>query len=306
MLSSLGKFRRIQRPFGVVAAILAVTCLSAAAARCSPVQGQSSSAGPNTPAAIAGSATVSEPVRIMDFTHVAGTTTIAFRYTSLVPGAAGQAEVEPFKSTFKINATFSNLPAASKLGSQYLAYTLWQVTSDGRTTNLGEIELTGSSGEIHTKSRALRFGLIVTAEPYFAVSRPSSALAFEADTAPGSTAKLPLTQADCELLRTPIGVQSFSGDPPEASSPAEPVLFEEARRALLAARTAGAPQYAPQTLDTAEQMLRIARNLMAQGAKKNDVHDAAEEAVLVAEDARVLAEARKKRAQTAAPQDPAP
>ena len=246
-------------------------------------------------------ATVTEQLRIMDFSHLAGSTTIVFRYTPLVRGAAGQAEIEPFKGTLKIHGVFSNLPQARSLGSPFLTYTLWQVTADGRTTNLGEVELTGSAGEISTKARSSRFGLIVTAEPYFAVSQPSSEVAFESDVAPGSSANLPLTVARCELLRTPIGAQFAASDPPDPKTAGQPLLFEQARLALAVARAAGAAEYAPETLDTAEQTLKIAGNLLAQGAKPKDVHDAAMEAVLIAEDARVLAVARHNRLQAAPP-----
>lgn len=290
---------RATRLFFVVAAIITGWCLTVGAAR--PGFGLQLATALDTQPA------VSQQVRIIDFAHLAGPAGIVFRYTPLAPGAAGQAQIEPSGAWLRIHGMFSNLPAPSRLGPQYLTYTLWQVTPDGRTTNLGEIELAGSDGEIHTKSRSRRFGLIVTAEPYFAVSQPSSAVVFEADAMPGSTPNLPLTQATCELLRAPIGSELIAKSAPDADAKDEPLLFEEARRALAVARAAGAAQYAPQTLETAEQTLQIARKLLAQRAKTADVHDAALEAVLIAEDARVLAVTRQRRAQPAAAvQDPAP
>ena len=250
------------------------------------------------------SATVSQSVRVMDLFKLAASMTIAFRYTPRVSGAAGQADIEPYRSALRIHALFRNLPPASRLGPEYLTYTLWQVTSDGRTTNLGEIELTGTDGEIRTKSRSLRFGLMVTAEPYFAVSQPSAAVAFVSDLAPGSSSAVPLSDAKCDLLRTPIG----SDLPPAASAgsgnSAAPLIFVEAHHALAVARAAGAAEYASQTLGTATETLQIAEKLLAQGAKKQDVRDAAVEAVLIAEDARVLAVNRQKRSRAAPIQDP--
>lgn len=287
------------RPFPLLSAIVTAWCLAAG--------GAPAAFGKQLPAPAASgpSATAVRHVRVMDFTHLAGPTSIVFRYTPLAAGSAGQAEIEPYRAWLRIHGTFSNLPAASRLGPQYLTYTLWQVTPDGRTTNLGEIGLTGSEGEIRTKSRSRQFGLIVTAEPYFAVSQPSSALAFESDVPPGATATGPLTEANFELLRAPIGstLVAYSATGPTS----EPLLFEEARRALAVARAAGAAEYAPQTLDTAEQTLQIARKLQGQRAKPTDVRDAAMEAVLIAEDARVLAVARQRRAQAAGvARDPAP
>jgi hypothetical protein len=251
--------------------------------------------------------TRSQRVRIMDFSSLSGPTAIAFRYTPLVSGAAGQAEIEPFKSAWKIRALFTSLPAASRLGAQYLTYTLWAVTPDGRTTNLGEVELAGSEGHLDTKFKQPRFGLIVTAEPYFAVSQPSSAVVFEADLAPGNAVNIPLTQAECEVLQSPIGSEVTANNASDAKNPPEPLLFDEARRALAVARAAGAADVAPQTLDTAAQTLRIAEKLLAEGAKRQDVHDAVVEAVLIAEDARVLAVARQRRSHSApVAKDPPP
>jgi len=284
----------------VVAAITAGSCLIARAAPREPARQLPPATGP------AAQASVSRRVRILDFTHLAGATAIVFRYTPLAPGAACQAEIVPAGAWLKIHGVFSNLPAASRLGPQDLTYTLWQVTPDGRTTNLGEIEVTGSDGEIHTKSRAHRFGLIVTAEPYFAVSQPSFAVAFEADVVPDTAVSAPLTQVTCELLQAPIGSKVLAKSALDPKATDEPLLFEEARRALAVARASGAAEYAPQTLETAGQTLQVAEKLLAQHAKPADVHDAALEAVLIAEDARVLAVARKSRAQ-ASPvvQDPA-
>lgn len=269
---------------------------------CLPAHAIRAGAGTDLPraAALDTQATVSRQVRIIDFTRLTSAAAIVFRYTRLAPGAAGQAEIVPAGAWLKIHGMFSNVPAASRLGSEDLTYTLWQVTPDGRATNLGEIEISGSNGEIHTKSRAHQFGLIVTAEPYFAVSQPSAAVAFESDLTPGSTLGEPLAQATCELLTAPIGsklVASDTGGAPDPKTTGEPLLFEEARRALAVARASGAAEYAPGTLATAEQTLQIARTLVGQRAKPAEVHDAALEAVLIAEDARVLAVVRRKRAQ---------
>lgn len=275
------------------AAIATGCCLTADAARPGPGLQVAAATAPGA------RATVSRRVRIIDFTHLSSPAGIVFRYTTLAPGAAGQAEIVPAGAWLKIHGIFSNLPAASQLGPQDLTYTLWQVTPDGRTANLGEVEVTGSGGEIHTKSRAHRFGLIVTAEPYFAVSQPSSAMAFESDLTPGSAPGAPLPQATCELLLAAIGSHLATRSTPDPKAAKEPLLFEEARRALAVARAAGAAEYAPQTLGTAEQTLEIAERLLGQRAKAADVHDAAQEAVLIAEDARVLAVARQRRAQAA-------
>jgi hypothetical protein len=234
-------------------------------------------------------------VRVMDFRRLTVTLTVVLRSTSLVPRAAGQAEIEPAGSgVLKIHARVDRMPPASELGPECLTYVLWAVTPEGRASNLGEILLTGSEGRLNAKMRPSRFGLIVTAEPYFAVSQPSRTVVFEADLAPGASPVLPMSHANCELLTAPVGSEAADPDHPANDPPA--LLIEEGRCAIAVAKKAGAPEFAPDTLATAEQLLKRAQDLETQGAPRKDVIDTGSEAVLVAEDARVLAVERQKRA----------
>jgi hypothetical protein len=240
--------------------------------------------------------TETRTVRIMDYRALSAPFTVIFRYTPLVPGASGQAEIDPTRIGLRIHAAFSKLPPASRLGPAYLTYVLWAITPEGRAINLGEVDLTGDAGRLNGKMPPSRFGLLVTAEPYFAVSRPGNAVAFEADLAPGATPALPVSHANCELLTTPVGSESATPGAPAQSDPNLPLVIEEARRAIAVAQRAGAQQLAPDTLATAERLLRLAQDQQAQGAARKDVTDTGSEAVLIAEDARVLAVKRQGRA----------
>src|ERR1700739_1559162 len=64
---------------------------------------------------------------------------------------------------------------ATSLGGEYLTYVLWAVTPEGRAVNLGEV-LPGDNGKdkLNVTTQLQAFGLIVTAEPYFAVTHPSN------------------------------------------------------------------------------------------------------------------------------------
>ncbi len=69
------------------------------------------------------------------------------------------------------------LPSPASLGP-YTNYVLWALTPDGRATNQGVIAgPSGGSGEIETQYAASQFALIVTAEPHFAVTMPSTMVA---------------------------------------------------------------------------------------------------------------------------------
>ena len=63
----------------------------------------------------------------------------------------------------------------SGFGPEYLTYVLWAITPEGRPVNLGEVLPTGSKdkNQITVTTNLQTFGLIVTAEPYYAVTMPS-------------------------------------------------------------------------------------------------------------------------------------
>src|SRR5207245_6934883 len=84
------------------------------------------------------------------------------------------------EAPLEIKGDFSHLQPAGKFGAQYLTYVLWAITPEGRSVNLGEVvpnieEKTGL--QVTTDLQA--FGMIVTAEPYFAVTRPSHLVVVE-------------------------------------------------------------------------------------------------------------------------------
>ncbi|HUI43473.1 MAG TPA: hypothetical protein VL523_16030 [Terriglobia bacterium] len=281
----------------LIASILLLTALAAGPPR-GAAWAQAPSADSPEPAP---PAEVKRSVKVMDFGSLISPTTIVFRPTALVSGSQGEAEVWMDRAVAKLHATFTNLPPASRLGREYLTYVLWSVTPEGRTTNLGEVTWAGAAAQLDAKVEWHRFGLLVTAEPYFAVSMPGAAVVFEAGLAPGATNEVPITETTCQLLSRPTGGAAVAAGSKAAVDPTEPLVVEEARRAIAAAKAAGAEHYAPLTFGTATQLLRLAENQLAKRVKLKDVLDTGSEAVLIAEDARVLATARQKRLHDADP-----
>jgi hypothetical protein len=110
----------------------------------------------------------------INYFHRSGSTKIAFVGTQLLPKGKGEAEVNARNGRTTIEAEFENLSPANGFGEEYLTYVLWAITPEGRPVNLGEV-LPGDNGKTHlTVSTNLQtFGLLVTAEPYFAVTMPS-------------------------------------------------------------------------------------------------------------------------------------
>ena len=101
-----------------------------------------------------------------------------------MPGAHGQAKVESKQGYIEIEVEFRDLPEAIQFGDEYLTYVLWAITPEGRTSNLGEILRNGTSAKLDVTTELQAFGLIVTAEPYFAVSRPSNVVVMENEDSP--------------------------------------------------------------------------------------------------------------------------
>jgi hypothetical protein len=97
-----------------------------------------------------------------------------FRGTPIAARAQGKAQVEYQNDNAQIMASVENLPEPASLGP-YTTYVLWGLTPDGRATNRGVIGgHLGGKGELDTQYGASQFALIVTAEPHFAVTMPST------------------------------------------------------------------------------------------------------------------------------------
>src|SRR5580704_19278207 len=116
----------------------------------------------------------------INYQHRMGSTEIGFEGSPIEPSATGSATVNGKEGRTQINAEFSKLDPATKFGPEYLTYVLWAVTPEGKVNNLGEIVLSGdATTKISVTTSLQTFGLIVTAEPYFAVSQPSNVVVLQ-------------------------------------------------------------------------------------------------------------------------------
>src|SRR5213592_2641612 len=123
---------------------------------------------------------VSRSTKAVNYRHRGGSTMVDFKGTSLMPEASGKGKVDSKAGRLEISADFAHLAPANKFGAQYLTYVLWAVTPEGRSVNLGEVipNNEGKFGlEVTTDLQA--FGMVVTAEPYFSVTRPSNLVVVE-------------------------------------------------------------------------------------------------------------------------------
>jgi len=115
-----------------------------------------------------------------------------FRGTPIAANASGKAVVEYEDRNARISAEVEDLPPPRSLGP-YTTYVLWALTPEGRAVNQGVLAGSeGGDGKLESTYSAPQFALIVTAEPHFAVSMPSTMVALYnvADDVEGTESKV--------------------------------------------------------------------------------------------------------------------
>src|SRR5262245_6868123 len=173
---------------------------------------------------------------------------------------------------------------------------MWAITPEGRATNLGEVILNGTKSKLNVTTELQSFGLIVTAEPYFAVSQPSDVVVMENFVRKDTVGKIEEIDAKFELLQR--GQYAVNVPPAELKPiPLEkgtPLDLHEARNAVRIARWAGADKDAAESFLKAEEALRQAEAYKVRKAGTKPVVMSAREAVQTAEDARLIALKRQE------------
>ena len=259
---------------------------------CALVGASSPAIAQRAPQAIASSDVLSQ---ISMFSYREGKkSSLNFRGTPIAANALGEADVRYEDGNAEISATLEDLPAPGTLGP-YTTYVLWALTPDGRAVSQGVIGgYEGGKGEIKTEYGASQFALIVTAEPHFAVSAPSTMIALYnvADEVEGTETKVTSLTERFDYSALPrIAIDE------EAS----PAAIVQAKYAVAIADSVGARQYAPEGYAAAAQKLGAAE-AAAKAKKSSDrkaAADFAREAVIAGEDARraAMAGAAQARAE---------
>jgi len=233
--------------------------------------------------------------KAISYQHRSGATKIDFRGTPLMPNAHGEAKVESKKGYIEIEVEFRNMTEATQFGGEYLTYVLWAITPEGRASNLGEILRGGgvsSSGKLDVTTELQVFGLVVTAEPYFAVSRPSDVVVMENAVRADTSGKIELIDAKYELLQR--GQYEHLANVLDLKvNKNMPLELYEARNAVNIARKSGADRFATETFEKAESNLKQSEAYRARNAGSKPVTMTARQAVQTAEDARAIAVKRQ-------------
>ena len=272
---------------GISVKNLVVAILLCAVAAVSPAQTQ--------PAASASAKTdsVSRTTKAVHYRLDGGSAKTVFQGTELMSGASGEAKVEGKKTNIQIEAKFEGVEDATKFGLEYLTYVLWAVSPQGRAVNLGEVVLEQGKGRVKAFTGLQTFGMIVTAEPYFAVTQPGNIVVLENQVREGmggetidATYGL-LGRGTYSSTNTPIQGAIFGIDS------RTPVQLFEARNAARIAHIAAQDKYATSILTKADQQLSQAEDAYRQHQSRAGIEAAAKEATETAEEARVMAVKQK-------------
>jgi outer membrane protein OmpA-like peptidoglycan-associated protein len=245
--------------------------------------------------------------KAVDYRDRGGTTQVGIRGTSLEPDINGDAKVTGHTGRLALDVSLHHMQPARNFGPVYLTYVLWAITPEGRPVNLGEIIPNDDHDAKLQLTTALQsFGLIVTAEPYFAVTRPSDYVVAE-NIIPSNVKGFPRPiDAKYELLqREQYSVYLDPAKLPATGADVKkvPLQLLEARNAVAIAEAAGADQYASDTMRKALDNLSRAEDYYRRKQGTTPIGTAARAAAQAAEDARLLTINRKQQeAATAARQ----
>jgi len=230
---------------------------------------------------------ISRTIKSVTYRPNSGQTTIGLQGTALIPRAEGRLRVQNKQGVTYIEGEISKLEPATKFGGPYLTYVLWAITPEGSVNNLGEVLVSGDRAKIRASTNQQSFGLVLTAEPYFAISMPSEMVVVENTILPETLGKIEAVDAKYELLergKYESGVfEAFRIDPKL------PLEIYQARNAARIGQWLGVDKYAIESWAKAEIELKNAEGYQSRkGNNRKSVQMTARDAVQIFEDARVI------------------
>ena len=238
---------------------------------------------------------VSRSTQAVDYRHK-GSTKVDLRGTDLASEVSGKAEVEGIASGVKVEAEVEHLRPANSFGLAYLTYVLWAITPQGRPRNLGEMIVKDGKSSVRTTTDLQAFALIVTAEPYFAVTQPSDLVVAQNQIRRDTKGGVEPVDVRFELISRDTynaQVQPIDQSVYEVSNKT-PLDLLEARNALRIAKDAGAAQYAASELQKAQDLLNQAEDYYRRKQGGGPIGTAARQAAQTAEEARVMSVKREQ------------
>jgi outer membrane protein OmpA-like peptidoglycan-associated protein len=234
---------------------------------------------------------VSRTTGAVKYEHRRGSTKIDFAGTALMPGVSGVAEVASKSGAMKIEAEFRGLDKPTSFGTEYLTYVMWAISPEGRPVNLGEVLVNGDRrSKLDVTTNLQSFALIVTAEPYYAVRRPSNVVVAENVIRPDTVGTSETVDAKYELIDRGGYIPTGYHFDPVILNLKLPLEFFEARNAVRIAQSAGAETYAGPSYEKAVNQMKQADDLaVSKHSNRRALISASREVVQTADDSREIA-----------------
>ena len=240
---------------------------------------------------------VERTTEAVDYRDRGGTTQVDIKGTTLTPKITGTAKVTGHTGRLAIDANVHGLQPPRTFGPEYLTYVLWAITPEGRPTNLGEmIPNDDGNSRVQVTSGLQVFGLIVTAEPYFAVSRPSNLVVAENIVRNDTAGGIHPINTKFDLIEKGQYTQHLTPDqlPANTADKKVPLQLLEAQNAIAIATAAGADQYAVDTLGKAKAFLAQGEDYYRRKQGITPIGAVSRAAAQSAEDARLLTIQKKQ------------
>jgi len=269
------------------AIIIFFSLLSPAAAQ-APNTPAASPENTGQPAPVFHVTVVSRTGTAINYHHRSGWTTVNLQGTALMPEAKGEVRVESHPGSTKIETHVNRLRVPASFGPEFLTYVLWAITPEGRAKNLGELAPNGDHSSLMATTDLQAFGLIVTAEPYFAVAQPSDVVVMENFVRNDTTGTIEHMDIKYELLQRGQYTLNLPASNLEYRDRKVPLQLQEARNAVAIARAEGAEQYANDTFQKALIDLQNAEGFYRGRNNNKQLETDAREAAQMSEDARLI------------------
>jgi outer membrane protein OmpA-like peptidoglycan-associated protein len=272
---------------------LASISMTVALTLCASAQGRAQTQAPansSNPTPTYRMNVVSRSTPAVTYKHRSGATKIDFLGTDLMPGAAGEAKVESKRGALEIEVEFSGLDKPTAFGGEYLTYVLWAISPEGRAVNIGEV-LVGDNhrSKLDVTTDLQAFAMIVTAEPYYAVRRPSNVVVMENILRSDTKGEIEHVNAKYELIDRGGYIPTGYNFDPVILDAKLPLEFFEARNAVRIAKSAGAERYASTSYEKAvRQMSEVDSLAIRHHENKKALIALSREVVQTSEDAREI------------------
>jgi len=213
------------------------------------------------------SAVTAAEVRLTALTLQPGKTfEIDFVKTSRAPAQASMTAMIGYDNgQASIKASYKKMEPAVLFAGDITAYVLWAITPDGTVENLGEIvaDKKSASGSVQGYTGKKTFALMVTAEPFATVTRPTALVIFSSGQVGGiGIANTPFDFADFTTAYKPA-IETISGIQYNDPTPA---AVKQARKAIEIAIELNAAAVNPKAMDGAQ--IAFGKAMASTGNKK--------------------------------------